>query len=105
LWGALVGLEIFVLIFTSVATQNGVMMGNICLYYDHKKWGHGNPQNLFLYVEVVTRQCGWPKGQIGWMFNGFCNLWPSKHNVFINGVTSHLCINCRKGVICGFNVC
>jgi len=41
-----VGLEIFVLIFTSVATQNGVMMGNICLYYDHKKWGHGVSHGL-----------------------------------------------------------
>jgi len=39
LGGALVGLEIFVHVFTGVTTKNVVMMGNICLSYDHKKWG------------------------------------------------------------------
>ncbi len=42
------GLEIFVFVFTNVAVENGVMMGNTCLSYDHKKWGHGNLQKLFL---------------------------------------------------------
>jgi hypothetical protein len=46
--GALMGLEIFVLVFLNVVAENGVMIGNICLSYDQKKWGHGNLQNLFL---------------------------------------------------------